>query len=325
MWRALIHAAFLLVTTGCAGPISQEVGPAVTQPELRTDVFVTADGAELVMQSWQAEAPQAVIIGLHGMNDYAKTFAMPGPWWADRQVTTYAFDQRGFGRSPGKGIWPGSDTLRADTIAFVKLIKQRHPDLPLYILGVSMGGAVALTTFVHEDAPKVDGLILVAPAVWGWSTLNPLYKATLWLSAHVVPSWKPSGARLNITPSDNVEMLRDNYYDDNVIKGTRTDAIYGLVGLMDEGYFAVEHIGAPSLVLYGERDEIIPRKPFDSAVNRLNGDKHVVTYAKGYHMLLRDLQREVVWRDILAWIQDKDGPMPSEQGIDQAHNTFTDH
>ena len=42
-----------------------------------------------------------------------------------------------------------------------------------------------------------------------------------------------------------------------------------------------------------------------------DGRRRVAYYANGYHMLLRDLQRETVWRDILTWMSDPDGPLPS--------------
>ena len=49
----------------------------------------------------------AVIIALHGMNDYANTYYLAGPWFAERGVALYAYDARGFGRSPNRGLWPG--------------------------------------------------------------------------------------------------------------------------------------------------------------------------------------------------------------------------
>jgi len=310
MARLFLVFGWVLWLVGCT-PTVIDVGPPVATPSIEGEAFVTADGARLALQSWPAEDPKAVVIGLHGMNDYAKTFAMPGPWLAERGITSYAYDQRGFGRSPGKGLWPGNDTLRSDANAFVQTVRRRHPDLPIYLVGVSMGAAVVLSAVAEEQTAEISGLVLVAPAVWGWSSLNPLYKTTLWLAAHMAPSWQLTGSGLNIQPSDNIEMLRDNYYDDNVIKGTRADAIYGLVGLMDDGYFAVDAVDLPVLLLYGEKDEIIPRKPLDSVLGRLPDGNRVVLYDNGYHMLLRDLQRETVWADIEAWIVNPKGPLPS--------------
>jgi alpha-beta hydrolase superfamily lysophospholipase len=167
----------------------------------------------------------------------------------------------------------------------------------------------------REGAPEVDGLVLVSPAVWGWSNLNPFYRMSLWIAAHTFPGGTLTGSSVKITPSDNIEMLRDNFNDELFIKKTRTDAIYGLVTLMEEGYSSADGIDVPTLLLYGEKDEIIPRKPVESVVARLNGDSRVVLYQNGYHMLLRDLQAETVWADIRAWLVDPKAEMPSGEEL----------
>ena len=307
-WRSLVLMSFLL---GCAAPLEQRQGPAITAPQLEVDAFLAADGARLAVQIWDAEEPQAIFVALHGMNDYSKTFQMPGPWFAERGITTYAYDQRGFGRSPEPGIWPSEETLLNDSQVFIEQVRKRHPDLPLYVIGVSMGGAVAIAMLARDEGLQIDGLVLVAPAVWGWSVLNPFYKIALWIAAHTFPGAHFTGEGLEIWPSDNIEMLRDNYYDELMIKETRTDAIYGLVGIMDKGYLSVEKVSVPTLVLYGEKDEIIPRKPVEGILGRLGGPTRVVVYENGYHMLLRDLQAETVWKDIEAWIRDSSGNLPS--------------
>ena len=94
-----------------------------------------------------------------------------------------------------------------------------------------------------------------------------------------------TGEGLDILPSDNLDMLRDNYYDDLMIKETRTDAVYGLVGLMYKGYLSVELVFVPTLVLYGEKDQIIPRKPVEDILGRIGGPTRVVEYENGAHTL----------------------------------------
>ena len=44
---------------------------------------------------------KAVILALHGFNDYSNAFAMPARLWAERGIASYAYDQRGFGGAPG--------------------------------------------------------------------------------------------------------------------------------------------------------------------------------------------------------------------------------
>ncbi len=277
----------------------QEGGAAV-------DRYVTRDGTKLGLSHWDAAMPSAVIVALHGMNDYSNAFAMPAPWWAARGISTYAYDQRGFGRSPQTGIWPGSRLMRRDLADFVDVVRTRHPDVPVFVLGESMGGAVAMTAFASDMPPRADGLILIAPAVWGRETMPLSYRVGLWATAHTLPWASFSGSGLKITPSDNIEMLRANGRDPLFIKRARTDAIYGLVSLMGEAYAAAPRVkGPPVLYLYGNRDEIIPKRPTEAVMNQLRPEATLMTYPTGYHMLLRDLNAEPRWADVAAWIGDK--------------------
>jgi alpha-beta hydrolase superfamily lysophospholipase len=79
---------------------------------------------------------------------------------------------------------------------------------------------------------------------------------------------------------------------------------------MDRAYVGAEALPGPVLILGGARDEIVPPKAHQAMLRRLRAEAcGEVVYPDGYHMLLRDLQRQVVWDDILAWI---DGaPLPS--------------
>ncbi|MCR6629000.1 MAG: lysophospholipase [Magnetospirillum sp.] len=70
----------------------------------------------------------------------------------------------------------------------------------------------------------------------------------------------------------------------------------------------------PALVLYGEKDEVVPAEPTWTMVETLpdtSGSQRVALYRNGYHMLLRDLQAKVVLDDIVAWIAEPGRPLPS--------------
>lgn len=317
----------LFVSLLACAPQTMVVGDPVYDARLDTTaastVAVMADGATLPMLVFQAKDSRAVVIALHGFNDYSNAFSEPGPgpWFAARGISLYAIDQRGFGRAPGQGLWAGDTRMAEDAASVVKLVRGRHPDLPIYLLGESMGGAVAMRTMTLPEPLDVDGLILSAPAVWGWRAMNDFYKVVLWASARVAPSYTLTGRGLQIRPSDNLEMLRALGRDPFVIKGTRIDTIYGLVNLMDSAYAAGPRLDVPVLLLYGAKDEIVPAPPVGDALTSMRNagiEVTAVCYPEGYHMLLRDLQRESVWRDIAAWVAapDKDVALLPSGSID---------
>jgi len=268
------------------------------------DVIVARDGTRLPMRHWDADGPpRAVIVALHGMSDYSNAFAMPAPWWADHGISTYAYDQRSFGRSPEPGIWPDNRIMRRDLADFVDVVKLRHPGLPVYVLGESMGGAVAMTAFASDEAPKADGLILVAPAVWSRRTMPLSYRLALWATSHTFRWWALSGSGLKIMPSDNIPMLIAIGRDPLFQKRARADAIYGLVSIMDEAYESPSGLNKlPLMFVYGGNDQIIPKGPTEQVVAKLPSTATVKRYPEGYHMLLRDLDGGARWADIALWV-----------------------
>ena len=265
-------------------------------------VFLPGDGARLPLRAWlPVSAPRAVIAAVHGFNDYSHAFTLPGGYFAARGIATYAYDQRGFGAAPEPGVWPGEANLTGDLRRMVELLRARHPGAALYIMGESMGGAVAVAALTEPDFPKVDGAILLAPALWGGHRMNPLFRLPLWLLAHSFPAWRLSGQELQVQACDNKEVMAEINKDPLFIKATRTDAILGLVRLMDRAYADMHRLQTPALLLYGAHDEVIPAGPIADARQAMP-HAAFIRYPDGWHMLLRDQQRDTVAQDIVEWI-----------------------
>lgn len=304
---------FALMLAACA-PRQQTVLPDLHTPQLTDVAFIAADGKEMAVQRWgpSGDAPlKAVFVAVHGFNDYANAFDSSAGWFAGTGILTIAYDQRGFGHDTEAGLWAGGTRMAADLRQLLVLVRRAHPETPLYVLGRSMGGAVALLALADEPRspdvlgvpPVADGMILVAPAVWGWSSMNIFYRAGLWLSAHTTPGWHLTGKSLDVMPSDNIEMLRAQGRDPLVIKETRVDAIYGLVTLMDDALEVAPQVRLPVLLLYGGKDDIIPPKPMAKLHDRLGAHEYRL-YEGGYHMLLRGLHPDAAFADILEFIEE---------------------
>jgi acylglycerol lipase len=311
----VIPVLFALALAACAA-MTHPAGPAVTTPVAAADHLIMADGARLPLRRWEPQGPpRAVIVALHGMNDYSNFFDEPARHLAASGILSYAYDQRGFGAAPHPGFWSSSETMAADAAATLGLLAARHPGLPVFALGESMGGAVLMVMDANgRTPPEVSGLILSAPAVWDRAAMPWYQRVSLWLAYQIAPGWQPSGQGLKIRPSDNVEMLRKLGADPLVIKETRIDAIKGVADLMDEAALRASWVSRRALVLYGAHDEVIPADPTWEAIRSLPGlerDQRVALYADGWHMLLRDLQAKVVLDDIVAWVGNATAPLPS--------------
>ncbi len=322
-FRALAVLSLSFLLAACATPAIQPPltpPPGFSGPALEPGHAVMDDGGRLRLARWTPEGePWAVIVALHGMNDSRASFRLAGPWWAEQGIETWAIDQRGFGESPGRGVWAGETRMVEDLRTTVALARARHPGAIVAVAGESMGGAVAIAAFASDRPPDADRVILLAPAVWGWSAQGPLNSAGLWIAARAMgdraveaPEW----AVRALPASDNRLELFRNYRDPNSLITTRFDTLHGLVDLMETASRGLGGIQTPTLLLYGAHDNVIRARPMRQALDRA-GDRpglRTAFYPDGWHLLNRDLQAEAVFRDVEAWLRDASAPLPSGAG-----------
>jgi acylglycerol lipase len=286
-------------------PVIKPAGEAVVPARLTPSYFITQDQALLPVRSWlpKDQAIKAVIVAIHGFNDYSNFFDNAGRYLSQRGIACYAYDQRGFGDAPGRGYWAGIDAYLDDLGDFILEIRKRQTNIPLYVLGESMGGAEAIALMAGQHAPDADGVILIAPAVWGRETM-PWYQSFLLSAAtYTLPWLSVTGEGIRVMPSDNIEMLRKYSRDPKVIKATRIDTISGLTDLMDVALEQAGQLKSRTLVLYGEQDQIIPKEPVRLMLEKMSSGTQTRFYPQGYHMLLRDLNADIPLSDIAAWIE----------------------
>jgi len=279
------------------------------------------DGYVLPIRVWRPPngvTIRAVVLGVHGLNDYSRAFETVGPYLATHGIVTFAYDQRGFGNTQGAGVWHGATRLAADVRTIAGLLRTAYPDLPLYAIGQSMGGAVLLRA-LQPSPPDIEGMVLVAPAVWDRGSMPLLQRMSLWLAAHTFPAETVTGSFLRISPSDNDAMLRSLHDDPLMIKATRIDVLYGTAQLMDQAQADATKLSMPALILYGQHDQIIPKQPICDMLKKLprGAQRHwrMVYYPDGYHMLTRDLDRETVLADIAAWLLNHNATLSSGDEI----------
>ncbi|MCW8086840.1 alpha/beta fold hydrolase [Sabulicella glaciei] len=286
-------------------PAPRPSGPA---PEA---ALVMADGTQLPLRAWRPDGPpRFVVLGLHGLADHGGNFlADSGPLLARGGALVYAYDQRGFGWTPSRGIWPGTATLVEDARTVARLLAARHPGVPLFLLGESMGAAVSILA----DPPEASGLLLAAPAIWSRRDMSPLVRGTLAVASRLVPAVAGGASFGGIMPSDNREAMLRMARDPLVLREVRVDMAKGLVDLMDEAVAALPHCcgDKPTLFLLGARDAVVPTHISHRVLRRLDAPR-IAHYPDGWHLLLRDQGRERVVADLLAFMADPRSPLPAE-------------
>ena len=281
-------------------------------PSSRTH-FNTRDGSTLEARVWNYSKPQHIVLGVHGFNDYSKSFErLAQHLVSETQATVYAYDQRGFGANPQPGVWPGSEELINNLRHIAAQLRERYPGLPLTVIGESMGGAVALIAASETPGLAADQLILKAPAVWGAQSM-PLYqRLSLYTMNLIAPEMSFTGrglSSLGIRPTDDPEVSRDLSRDPLVIKATRVSSLAAVTELMGRAQTQTNLPSQRTLVLYGLRDKIIPPQPVCDWLTNLNSATPTVLkadfiiYKEGWHMLTRQLNTRETVEDIAHWFQ----------------------
>jgi alpha-beta hydrolase superfamily lysophospholipase len=324
MCRLILVLACCLFVGGCFTQFAPP-GQPIEAPFATGDSFVMPDGAQLPYRAWLPDgSPRAVMLALHGMNDSRDAWEIPGPDLAAAGVAVFAPDQRGFGATATRGYWASGAGLVEDAGTMTSILRRRYPRTPLYLMGESMGAAVLMVLATGPNPPAVDGYVMIAPAVWGRATMNVFLRTSLWVASNTVPGLRLTGRGIvKVTASDNRDALRRLSNNPLTIKGTRVDAVRGLVDLMDAALAAAPRFHERSVFLYGGRDELIPDKATAATWRALPPGPVRAFYPDGYHLLLRDLGRAVPIADIVAWIAQPDDALPS--GADRAATDWLSH
>ncbi len=315
---ALLLMALALLAAGCAasGPGGAAGSETLLMHPVAEDQFVMADGAVLPVRAWlppDGTPPQTIVLALHGFNDSRDAWAIPAPVFAAAGIAVFAPDQRGFGDTAARATWPGVAALVNDADRMARLLHQRYPAARLFVMGESMGGAVALDLAARADGPPVDGYVLLSPAVWGRSEQGVVLSSALWLANGVAPGYRITAGDVpvKVMASDNRDALLALVRDPLTIHSTRVAVLDGLVNLMDSAQAAAPSVHGRVLVAYGGHDMLVPASAMGVAWARLPADVRRAVYPNGYHLLMRDRDRQAVIGDVIAWMQAPGALLPS--------------
>jgi acylglycerol lipase len=196
------------------------------------------------------------------------------------------------------------DNVVADLDDLVHLAAERHPDVPLFLLGHSMGGCVALAyAIAHQD--KLDGLLLSAPVAI-LEAASPATRVAGAVLSVVAP-------RLGVYPIDSTGVSRDpevvRDYDDDPLNhhgklpARTVSELARTVGRFPE---QIPRLTLPLLVMHGTADRIVPQAASDLVDARASSeDKTYIRYDGLYHELLNEPERERVLGDIADWLDER--------------------
>ncbi len=123
-----------------------------------------AGGLRIYWQAWLPEGqPLAVVVIAHGVSEHSDRYRHVADRLVSAGYAVYAIDHRGHGRSEGtRALIDRVDRAVSDLHSLIVLVTGEHPDTPVFLLGHSMGGALAVSYAMrHQD--RLAGLMLSGP------------------------------------------------------------------------------------------------------------------------------------------------------------------
>jgi alpha-beta hydrolase superfamily lysophospholipase len=285
-------------------------------PEVRIEGITAADGETIVLRLWgEVRAPRAIVLGVHGFTDYGRGFAHLStqiPALAGFPTLVLGLDQRGFGESASRGHWAGIAPMLSDLDQVIAWTGVHYPQTPLILVGESMGAALVLAALNRDPLrppEQVRGVVLLAPAIWGWSSMPWYQRMSLEVGRSLWPSLELSGRgarQLGIRPTDDEAVAAYLARDPNMLRKVSLAMLAGLTDLMERAQTSRIPQQVPTLIAVGGRDKVIPvpavcawaqRQPPAPAFAR----ERWLVQDLGYHMLTRQKASGEVLDAISRW------------------------
>ena len=269
----------------------------------KSGTFPGEAGVEIHWQCWlPAEKPRAVVVIAHGVSEHADRYSHVAARLVKDGYAAYALDHRGHGRSGGKrAVVDRLARAVADLDTLIGMARAEQPDVKLFLLGHSMGGAISLEYAIeHQD--RIDGLVLSAPAA-ALEAANPLELAAGRVLSVVAPN-------AGVFPVDSSTISRDPevvraYDEDPMVFHRKLPArtVSELAGAIKTFPERTPGLELPLLVMVGTADELVPPEASHMVHDRAGSDdKRLISYPGLYHEILNEPEQDQVMDDLVAWL-----------------------
>ncbi len=265
--------------------------------------FKGSEGLALYYQAWLPDTPAiGVLVIVHGHGEHSGRYPHVVEHLVPQGFAVYALDHRGHGRSPGqRGYVNSMADFRGDVAALVQLAAAAQPNLPLFVMGHSLGGLIILDYVLHQPE-GLRGVIVSAPAV-GSVGVSPILLQVSRVLSRVWPTFSlETGLDVKGISRDPQEVQA--YQNDPLVHGKGTARL--ATEVMDTAVYCQENahtLQLPLLMIHGAADIITSpadsRRFFD---NVSGSDKTYIAYDGGFHESHNDIHYQQVVADISAWL-----------------------
>jgi len=251
-----------------------------------------------------ASAPRARVVLVHGIGDQVDgvPYVTAAAALAARGFSVRRMELRGHGQSGGLPVYVRAwADFRNDLGRYVRAVSAEAPPLPVFLVGISMGGLI-VTNYAACHPEGLAGVVALAPAL-GDTGGSRFLRAMLPLLARLIPSVgldpKLDLSHLTRDPELQRAYLADPLYQTRVTPRLASEVLRAIADTRSRA----PSFRVPLLILHGAADTLTsPQGSFEFYERAGAVDKGYRSYDGAYHNLFVESNREEIYDDIAAWI-----------------------
>lgn len=261
------------------------------------EMISSYDGTRLYLNREAADGCKAVAVIVHGLCEHQGRYDYFAGLFHKAGIGTYRFDHRGHGRSEGeRTFYRDFNELLDDTNTIVDMAIAENPDIPMFLIGHSMGGfTVALYGAKYRDK-KIRGII----------TSGALTRDNGKLITGVPGGLEPHTQLPNELGAGvcSVKEVVDWYGKDPYNTKTFTTGLcYAICDGINWFKDSIQDFKYPVLMLHGEKDGIVNvQDTYDFFQSAPSTDKQMKIYGGLYHEIFNEYCRDEVIGDAIGWL-----------------------
>ena len=268
-------------------------------------------GPALFGQSWGPRTPpRAAILIVHGLAEHSGRYAATAAALADAGFAVHAVDYRGHGRSEGGRVHVDRiEDYVADVQAALEEVRRRPPARPLFVLGHSQGGLIALKMAL-DDPGAIDGLVVTSPflAVHPSSRPSAFVRALAAVMLRFAPR-VPMPTHIDVRLLSRDPAVGEAYARDPLVSHAASPGWLRAIGRAQrEVRGSAARLRVPTLLMASGADQLVdPEATRQFVGEAAPGLVEFVWWDGFFHEMLNDVGRERVVDRIVRWLDAQSG------------------
>ena len=266
--------------------------------------FKSAGNADIYYQAWIPDGSvKAILLVIHGLGEYCGRFTNHVNYFVPLGYAIYGLDHFGHGMSDGeREVVESFDDYTEPLTVYCQMIKDWHPDVPVFIFGHSMGGLITCSYLIDHQT-DFKGAILSAPAIKVSDSISPVAIIMSRILSRITP--KAGVLSLNPTAISRDPDVVDSYIKDPLVFHGRTPARLAaeILKAMMRVSVEMEKIMLPLIIVQGSEDKLVDPQGAQLLYSKAHSrDKTIKVYDGLYHEIHNEPERSIMFKDVEDWL-----------------------